>query len=93
MRSITFQAMRRLHAAGTLPPEQLGCFVSPRTAEELYDVDMDPHQLLNVAADPKYAGVLEHMHRVHEDWIRETQDKAPENPTPDKFHRETGKPL
>lgn len=93
VRSITFQAMRTLHADGELPPAQLGCFAAPRTGEELYDCGADPHQLLNVAADPKYGGVLEPMRRVHEKWVRDTGDTIPESPTPDKFDRETGKPL
>jgi arylsulfatase A-like enzyme len=93
VRSITYQAMRRLHAAGELPPAQLDCFVTPRSAEELYDVTVDPDQLLNVAADPKYAKVLDEMRRVHEAWLRETDDRVPAGPTPDKFDRETGKRL
>ncbi len=92
VRSITFQAMVKLHAEGKLLPEQLGCFVTPRTTEELYDVEADPHQLLNVAGDPKYAGVLEQMRRVQEQWARDTDDAVPESPTPDKFDRTTGKP-
>jgi arylsulfatase A-like enzyme len=90
VRSVTFQAMRRLHAAGELPPEQLGCFVTPRPVEELYDVQADPHQLLNVAADPKYARALKKMRRVHETWVRETGDRVPDDPTPDTFDRQTG---
>ncbi len=93
VRSITFQAMRTRHAEGRLAPAQLGCFAVPRTAEELYDLGADPYQLLNVAADPKYARVLERMRQVLQEWVRDTGDIVPENPTPDKFHRETGKSL
>jgi arylsulfatase A-like enzyme len=87
------ETMRDLHARDELPPEQLGCFVTPRATEELHDVQADPHQLTNVAADPKYARVLEHARRVHENWVQETDDKVPQNPTPDKFDRETGRNL
>jgi N-sulfoglucosamine sulfohydrolase len=90
VRSITFQAMRKLRDEGELPPAQQGCFAAPRTAEELYDVELDLHQLVNVAADPKYAQVLRQMRSVHEEWTRQTQDEIPAEPTPDKFHRETG---
>jgi arylsulfatase A-like enzyme len=93
VRSITYQAMRRLYADGKLPPEQSDCFVAPRSAEELYDVNIDPDQLLNVAADPKYAKVLDEMRRVHEAWVRETGDGVPADPTPDQFDRKTGKRL
>ncbi len=91
--SITFQAMRALRDEDKLPPEQFGCFVTPRTTEELYDVKLDPYQLLNVAADPKYAKVLSQMRGAHEAWARRTDDRVPEHPTPDKFDRETGKRL
>ncbi len=91
--SITFQAMRALRDEDKLPPEQLGCFVTPRTTEELYDVKLDPYQLLDVAADPKYAKVLSQMREAHKTWARQTEDRVPEHPTPDKFDRETGKRL
>jgi len=90
VRSITFQAMRKLRDAGKLSPAQQGCFVTPRTAEELYDVELDPYQLMNVAADPKYTAILEQMRSVHEDWVRQTQDEIPIELTPDRFDRETG---
>ncbi|UCD50441.1 MAG: sulfatase [Phycisphaerales bacterium] len=90
VRSITFQAMRKLRDAGKLSPAQQGCFVAPRTAEELYDVELDPYQLMNVAADPKYARVLAQMRSVHEAWARRTHDEIPSELTPDRFDRETG---
>lgn len=93
VRSITFQTMRDLHVRDKLPPEQLGCFVTPRATEELYDVQADPHQLMNVAGDPKYAKVLDRLRQEHENWVRETDDRVPENPTPDQFDRGTGKKL
>ena len=59
VRSPTFRAMRRLRDAGMLTPAHRSCFDRPRPAEELYDVDADPHELINLAGDPKYAGVLD----------------------------------
>ncbi len=93
VRSITFQAMRKRRDADELSPEQVGCFAAPRAGEELYDVQRDPYQLLNVAADPKYAKVLAQMRAVHERWRRETRDEIPAKPTPDQFDRETGRRL
>ena len=90
VRSITFQAMRRLRDEGKLPPRQQGCFTAPRTAEELYDVEADPYQLMNVAGDPKYADVLADMRRAHAKWAAQTQDEVPAEPTRDKFDRESG---
>jgi len=90
VRSITFQAMRKLRDDGKLPPQQQGCFVRPRTTEELYDIQADPYQLMNVAADPKYAQVLREMRAAYTKWAERTGDEVPEKPTPDQFDRESG---
>jgi N-sulfoglucosamine sulfohydrolase len=93
VRSPTFQAMRRLRDAGELTPAQRACFVSPRPAEELYDVDADPHELINLAGDPRYAETLGEMRRALSAWERETRDFRPKESSPDEFDRETGEPL
>ena len=93
VRSPTFLAMRRLRDEGKLTPAQRACFVSPRPAEELYDVDADPHELVNLAGDPKYAEVLGGMRRALSERARETGDILPEKLSPDEFDRETGDPL
>lgn len=92
VRSPTFQAMRRLRDAGTLTPPQRACFASPRPAEELYDLDADPNELVNLAGDPRFAGVLDGMSRALSEWGRVTEDVAPRTLTPDEFDRETGEP-
>ena len=93
VRSPSFQAMRRLRDEGRLTPAQRSCFVRPRPAEELYDVDADPDELVNLASDPKYAEVLTAMRRSLLEWARGTNDTAPAKLSPDEFHRETGEPL
>ncbi len=93
VRSSTFVAMRRLRDEGKLTPAQRACFVSPRAAEELYDVDADPHELVNLAGDPKYAEVLGNLRRSLSEWMRGTGDVLPETRNPDEFDRETGDPL
>jgi N-sulfoglucosamine sulfohydrolase len=45
-----------------------------RPAEELYDLKDDPEQLVNVAADPKYAEVLKRLSSQLESELRETGD-------------------
>jgi hypothetical protein len=82
--------MRRLRDAGEMTPAQRACFVSPRPAEELYDVDADPHELVNLAGDPRFAEVLSGMRRALSMWRRETGDIVPEKLSPDEFDRETG---
>jgi arylsulfatase A-like enzyme len=93
VRSPTYHVMQQLEAAGKLPPEQRGCFIAPRPAEELYDVQRDPHQLSNLADDPKYAAVLSDMQQRLDAWKKRTDDQVPEQPTPDRFDRITGKPI
>jgi arylsulfatase A-like enzyme len=93
VRSPSFQAMRRLRDAGKLTPAQQACFVSPRPAEELYDVDADPDELVNLAGNPKFAEVLGGMRRALSGWQRETGDMLPESLIPDEFDRESGEPL
>jgi N-sulfoglucosamine sulfohydrolase len=93
VRSPSFRAMRRLRDAGTLAPELRGPFVRPRPAEELYDVENDPHELENLAADSRYARILDRLQDALEGWEAETKDVRPAARTPDEFDRETGEPL
>lgn len=93
VRSMTHQAMQRLHAQGELPPEQQTCFVAPRSRDELYDVDADPFSLKNLAENPQYEERLNLMRKALLEWQQETQDRVPANPTPDGFDRQTGERL
>jgi N-sulfoglucosamine sulfohydrolase len=90
VRSPTYKSMLQLEAQGKLPPEQRGCFVTPRPAEELYDVRADPHCLKNLAGGGAHGEVLQTMRQALDRWIEETKDRVPEKPTPDKFDRTTG---
>jgi N-sulfoglucosamine sulfohydrolase len=45
-----------------------------RPAEELYDLGKDPHELKNVAGDPKSAGVLKELRRRMKEWQTKTKD-------------------
>jgi arylsulfatase A-like enzyme len=92
VRSPTFQEMRQLRGAGKLPPEQMGCFITPRPAEELYDLQSDPHELKNLAADPAHAATLADLRGRLDTWIKQTDDKVPAAPRKDNFDRESGKP-
>ncbi|MCK5441448.1 MAG: sulfatase [Maribacter sp.] len=90
VRSITYQEMIKLDKAGKLNEKQQDCFVKPRRAEELYDVINDPYQFNNLAEDQEYKEALTEMSRLLDTWIKETDDKIPANPTPDKFDRWSG---
>jgi arylsulfatase A-like enzyme len=93
VRSPTFRAMRRLRDEGKLTPEQRACFVHPRPAEELYDLEADPHELHNRAGDPKFAEVLGAMRRGLTQWEQQTGDILPGKLRPDESDRETGESL
>jgi len=70
----TMQEMRRLYAEGKLQGPQMQFFEPTKPVEELYDTAADPHEVKNLAGDPKYKNVLERMRRAHAEWCRETGD-------------------
>lgn len=72
------------HEKGLTSPEQEDVFLIPREAEELYHVGNDPHQFKNLATDKKHQKTLRYLRRVVDQWIDETGDSVPENPTPDR---------
>jgi hypothetical protein len=41
-------------------------------AEELYDLEADPHEIENLAGSPRHAETLERLRRALERWIGET---------------------
>ena len=92
-RSQTFRAMQRLRALGKLTRNQMGCFVKPRPAEELYDVVNDPHELHNLSDSPNYVNVLREFREALRNWSERTNYRIPTARTPDEFDRETGEPL
>lgn len=77
------QKLRELHAAGKLDAlaEKL-LFADRRPAEELYDLSADPHEVSNLAADPKHRATLEALRKRLSDWEEATGDQGrkPEHP-------------
>ena len=92
-RSPTMDAIRRLRKEGNLTALQSRSFQAPRPAEELYDVLADPHEINNLANNPRYAKTLSELREKLNTWGRETNDVMPARRTPDEFDRETGQPL
>jgi len=70
----TMQEMRRLNAEGKLKGPQKQYFEETKPVEELYDTFNDPHEVKNLADNPKYKSVLKRMRRVHQEWMKETGD-------------------
>lgn len=69
-------AMLKLRGEGELTDEQEQLLAEVRPAEELYDIESDPHQLKNLAEDPELLPVMRRMRTALELWIVETQDKG-----------------
>jgi uncharacterized sulfatase len=72
--SPTMQELRRLHASGELPKGATAFMAAAKPAEELYDTEVDPYELNNLALDVRYAAVLERMRAAHLRWVLETRD-------------------
>ena len=92
VRSPTYQEMLRLHQNNGLNEKQLQCFTAPRAAEELYDVDQDPHETRNLANSADHQMELRRHRHALDHWRKETGDRLPEMRTADEFDRVTGKP-
>jgi len=88
----TMQEMRRFNAEGKLKGPQTQYFEPTKPVEELYDTRNDPHEVKNLASDPKYKDVLERMRKVHQEWMEESCDVGliPE-PEFDEMKRPGGK--
>lgn len=72
-------ALREAHDAGTLTPEQDLIFAPTRAPEELYDLVKDPHELNNLAGDPKSAPLLKVMRWKLTEWEVATGDHGLES--------------
>jgi len=71
----SFLTIRRLAEEGKLTPAQAGPY-GQRVAEELYDLENDPDEVVNLAGDPAYADVLSEMREALAGWIEDTGDKG-----------------
>ncbi|KJF43968.1 sulfatase family protein [Draconibacterium sediminis] len=91
--SPTQAALNELRDLGSLTPAQADIFVTPRPAEELFDLNQEKEQLLNVASLSRYREKLVEMRTLLKNWQNETGDTTPEDLTPDWFDRETGERL
>ncbi len=67
---------RQLHRQGKLNAVQDFMWSEERVPEELYDLESDPHEIKNLADEPKYAAALKDHQQILENWIKETDDKG-----------------
>ena len=71
-----YQELGRLKLAGRLGPLAAPFMQDTKPPEELYDVVADPHQVFNLASDPRYKDTLRMLRRELLNWMRRTDDKG-----------------
>ncbi|MCA9121716.1 MAG: sulfatase [Planctomycetaceae bacterium] len=70
------QELRRMMAANEMNATQMLFFGAQKPSEELYDLTKDPHEVNNIAGDPKYAEVLAQHRQLLSNWMQETDDQG-----------------
>jgi N-sulfoglucosamine sulfohydrolase len=70
----TMKAWRALAAEGKLSGPSARYFAATKPAEELYDTQTDPHQVSNLAADPRHRATLEQFRAECERWMLQSGD-------------------
>jgi arylsulfatase A-like enzyme len=68
--------LKELHAAGKLTPVQDRLCAPSMPAEELYDLEADPHEIENLAGSPRHAETLTRLRAALEQWIGESGDRG-----------------
>lgn len=69
-------AARAHFEAGKMNDTQSFLWSPQRVAEELYDLENDPHEINNLASDPAYSKALKMHRKILQDWISKTDDKG-----------------
>ncbi len=68
------QELRRLYAAGQLPPVAAQYLDPTRPYEQLFDTQADPDEVRNLAQDADYAEILQRLRAECDRWMIETRD-------------------
>lgn len=68
--------MEILNDKGELSPEQARFMAPTRPEEELYDLQIDPYELHNLADDLKHKEILKELSEQLYSWIEETGDQG-----------------
>lgn len=76
-KSPTMKELRRLHADSQLSGPQTLFMAPTKPAEELYDLERDPHETSNLASSPAHQLQLAKMRRALDEWMKRTGDLGP----------------
>jgi arylsulfatase A-like enzyme len=68
--------LKELHREGKLTPVQAALCAPTMPAEELYDLDSDPHETKNLADSPEHGAVKRRLKAALERWIEESNDQG-----------------
>lgn len=68
--------LKRAHAEGILNEYQTQHWFGVRPEEELYDLESDPDQITNLAADPAFATELKRHREILQSWMAQTDDQG-----------------
>ena len=71
-------ALRAAYDAGRLNATQSLILAKKRPREELYDLKVDPHEINNLADDPKFGEMLSELRGRLDYWMDETNDHGRE---------------
>jgi len=88
--SVSHRQLIALRDQKKLTAAQADVFIAPRPTEELYQTTRDAYQLANLADDPRFGEVKQHLSKILDQWIEETGDSVPDHLSQDSFDRETG---
>ena len=81
------QVMRQLHAEGSLQGPPALWMAPSRPDLELYDLESDPHEVVNLAEDARHAEILEELQVRLNEWIESSNDhgRVREDPIPGEY--------
>lgn len=77
----TWNLVKQLHREGKLTPEADLFAAETKPAEELYDIQADPHEVRNLALDPAHKAELEKLRGLVSAWTT-AEDRSPTVPKP-----------
>jgi arylsulfatase A-like enzyme len=75
-RGLTMQELLRMNKEGKLDATQRIWFSKSRPAEELYDLEVDPHEIVNLIDRPEQQAVAARLRKVLQDWMSAVDDKG-----------------